>query len=410
MTDDLVLAAPALDTRRFPFAARWLLQLLARCPHGALELTLPDGQRAPFGGGAPAARLSLRDWTPIAAALRGGDIGFAESYIDGACDTDDPATLLRYCVRNRDALEAAIYGSFWGSLAYRVKHWLNRNTRTRAKRNIEAHYDLGNDFYALWLDASMTYSSALFDRTPADPYVPADPAELAAAQAAKYRRVLRKLKLAPASHVLEIGSGWGGFAEVAARAGHRVTGLTLSAAQLEYARARLARAGLPAEFALRDYRDERGRYDGIASIEMFEAVGAKYWPAYFETLARCLKPGARACVQTIEIAERLFDRYRRGTDFIQQYVFPGGMLPSASAFRAHAERAGLRVVEAFSFGPHYARTLATWHARFMARRDAVRALGFDERFIRLWRFYLAYCEAAFAEGNCNVTQYTLEAI
>jgi cyclopropane-fatty-acyl-phospholipid synthase len=208
--------------------------------------------------------------------------------------------------------------------------------------------------------------------------------------------------------VLEIGCGWGGFAETAARAGHAIKGLTLSPSQLEFARARLARQNLPAELLLQDYRDERGQYDGIASIEMFEAVGEAYWTTYFDTLARCLKAGGRACIQTIEIADRLFDRYRRSTDFIQQYVFPGGMLPCPSEFRRQAERAGLRVVNARSFGTHYAKTLATWRVRFMAQLDAVRAQGFDERFIRIWHFYLAYCEAAFAEGNTDVTQYTLQ--
>jgi cyclopropane-fatty-acyl-phospholipid synthase len=208
--------------------------------------------------------------------------------------------------------------------------------------------------------------------------------------------------------VLEIGCGWGGFAETAVRAGHLVKGLTLSPAQLAFAQRRLEREDLPAELVLQDYRDERGVYDGIASIEMFEAVGEAWWPAYFETVARALAPGGRACIQTIEIADRLFDRYRRGSDFIQQYIFPGGMLPCPAQFRRHAERAGLRVVEAHSFGAHYAKTLSTWRARFLAQLPAVRAQGFDERFIRIWTFYLAYCEAAFAEGNTDVTQYTLE--
>jgi cyclopropane-fatty-acyl-phospholipid synthase len=230
---------------------------------------------------------------------------------------------------------------------------------------------------------------------------------LAAAQRAKYARVLDALELAPGARILEIGCGWGGFAEVAARAGHAVTGLTLSPAQLDYARARLRSQRLAADLRLQDYRDEHGVFDGIASIEMFEAVGAAYWPAYFATLARCLKPGKRACIQTIVIDEALFERYRRGTDFIQQYIFPGGMLPSPRAFEEHAQRAGLQIVASMRFGRDYAITLASWRARFTARLDAVRALGFDERFIRLWTFYLAYCEAAFAEGNTDVIQYTL---
>jgi cyclopropane-fatty-acyl-phospholipid synthase len=404
MRDELTL--DAAGSARPPAAARWALQLLERLAHGTLELTLPDGRRALFGSGAPHAQVRLHSWAPLEAALRSGDVGFADGYIAGQWWTDDLVGLLRLLIRNRAAIDSMIYGSFWGRLALRLRHLARRNTKAQAKRNIHAHYDLGNDFYALWLDSTMTYSSALFED--GVPHGPASAHELAAAQRAKYARVLRQLQLPPASRVLEIGCGWGGFAETAARAGHSVKALTLSPAQLQHAQARLQRQGLTAQFALQDYRDERGRYDGIASIEMFEAVGEAYWPAYFATLARCLKPGARACVQTIEIAEPLFERYRRGTDFIQQYIFPGGMLPSPAAFRAHAERAGLRIVDAFSFGPHYAATLATWRASFLARLDAVRALGFDERFVRTWHFYLAYCEAAFSEGNTDVTQYTLE--
>ncbi len=413
MNTELALSSPAagggtLDASSFPSSARWALRMLDRFSSGTLELTFPDGQRARFGAGSPQAHIRLHNWAPIQAALSSGDIGFAESFVSGDWSTDDPVRVLKYFVRNRDAAESMIYGSFWGGLAYRLRHWFNRNTREQAKRNIHAHYDLGNAFYALWLDPTMTYSGALFAQAPADPHAPADEQELAAAQRAKYRRVLDELRLAPGSRVLEIGCGWGGFAETAARAGHLVKGLTLSAAQLHYAQARLERQDLPGELVLQDYRDEREQFDGIASIEMFEAVGEAYWPSYFATLARCLKPGGRACVQTIEIADRLFDRYRRSSDFIQQYVFPGGMLPSPSEFRRQAARAGLRVAGAHSFGSHYARTLASWRTRFLARLAAVRAQGFDERFLRIWHFYLAYCEAAFAEGNTDVTQYTLE--
>jgi cyclopropane-fatty-acyl-phospholipid synthase len=413
MNHELVLdssaAAPGtIDTSAYPASARWALRLLERFSSGTLEVTLPDGQRARFGAGGPQAQIRLHNWAPVHAALKSGDIGFAESYVAGDWSTDDPLRVLQVFVRNREAAEAVIYGSFWGGVAYRLKHWLNRNTREQAKKNIHAHYDLGNAFYALWLDPTMTYSGALFGAGQFDPHAPAAAGEMVAAQQAKYRRVLDELRLARGSRVLEIGCGWGGFAETAARAGHLVKGLTLSPSQLAFAQQRLEREDLPAELVLQDYRDERGQYDGVASIEMFEAVGEAYWPSYFETVARSLKQGGRACIQTIEIADRLFDRYRRGSDFIQQYVFPGGMLPCPAQFRRHAERAGLRVVNAFSFGRHYARTLATWRAWFLSRLDAVRAQGFDERFIRIWHFYLAYCEAAFAEGNTDVTQYTLE--
>jgi cyclopropane-fatty-acyl-phospholipid synthase len=412
MNHELVLASPAaaagaLDSSSFPSSARLALRLLERFSNGTLELTCPDGQQARFGSGGPQAQLRLHNWAPVQAALRSGDVGFAESFARGDWSSDDPLRVLKYFVRNREAAESVIYGSFWGGVVHRLKHWLNRNTRAQAKKNIHAHYDLGNDFYALWLDPTMTYSSALFARAPADVHAPAGELELADAQRAKYLRVLDQLRLAPGSRVLEIGCGWGGFAEAAAGAGHLVKGLTLSAAQLAYAQARLERQDLPAELVLQDYREEREQYDGIASIEMFEAVGEAYWPSYFATLARCLTPGGRACVQTIEIADRLFDRYRRSSDFIQQYVFPGGMLPSPAEFRRQAARAGLRVLDAHSFGGHYAKTLATWRARFLERLATVRSQGFDERFIRIWHFYLAYCEAAFAEGNTDVTQYTL---
>jgi cyclopropane-fatty-acyl-phospholipid synthase len=286
---------------------------------------------------------------------------------------------------------------------FRFKHWLNANSKRKAKRNIVAHYDLGNDFYRLWLDPTMTYSSALFGGDFTQP--------LARAQQAKYERMLAELALPPGAHILEIGCGWGGFAEVAARAGYRVTGLSLSDAQTAYARERIARAGLAdrVTLAVRDYRDERGTYDGVASIEMFEAVGEKYWPAYFSTLRRCLAPGGRACVQTITIADERFERYRTQSDFIQQYIFPGGMLASPSRFVAHAAQAGLDVVQTQMFGRHYAATLGRWLEAFDASAGAVRGQGFDEKFIRCWRFYLAYCIAGFASGSTDVAQYTLAA-
>jgi cyclopropane-fatty-acyl-phospholipid synthase len=409
---DTVAPAPAaLDTRRFPTQARWVLKLLERVEHGALMVVFPDGQRACFGHGGPSADVQLANWNVFGAALKSGDIGFAETYAAGDWTSSDPARVLVFFIRNRAAVERVIYGSFWGSLAYRIKHLLNRNSKPQARKNIMAHYDLGNAFYSLWLDPSMTYSSALFAQGVADgagAHQAAPAAELQSAQRAKYARVLDELRLERGARVLELGCGWGGFAETAARAGVHPTGLTLSPSQLEYAQQRLKRQKLKGDLRLQDYRDEHAVYDGIASIEMFEAVGEQYWDSYFETLNRCLKPGGRACIQTIVIADALFDRYRVGTDFIQQYIFPGGMLPSPSAFRARAERAGLRIVADLSFGRDYARTLATWRASFMSQLAAVRALGFDEPFVRLWEFYLAYCEAAFAEGNTDVVQYTLE--
>jgi cyclopropane-fatty-acyl-phospholipid synthase len=369
-------------------------------------LRTPDGLSHRFGSGqgeAGRADLAFNDWRVAREVLTGGDVAFAEAYMDARWETPDLTALLTVLACNQQALERAFYGHAWQRTLFRLKHWLNANTRRQARRNIVAHYDLGNAFYGLWLDPTMTYSSALFGGDRTQP--------LAAAQQAKYVRILDELALPPGAHILEIGCGWGGFAEVAARAGYRVTGLSLSDAQTAYARERIARAGLADRVTLRvqDYRDERGTYDGAASIEMFEAVGEKYWPAYFATVRRALRRGGRACVQTITIADARFERYRTQSDFIQQYIFPGGMLASPSRFAAEAGDAGLDVAGTHAFGRDYAETLARWLAAFDAGADAVRAQGFDERFIRCWRFYLAYCIAGFASGSTDVAQYTLVA-
>ncbi len=391
-----------LPHARAPFAARAVLALLGRITEGRLAVELPDGSRRHFGSGNPCATLSVADWRLFDAVLRRGDIGFAESFLDGDWSSPDLPKLLGLAAANRDALDRAVYGSLLGRLAARIRHALNANTRRGSRRNIAAHYDLGNDFYALWLDPSMSYSSALFG---------ADRAQtLEAAQAAKYARVLARLAPRPGESVLEIGCGWGAFAETAARDhGCRVTGLTLSAEQARYCGERFRRAGLEdrVQVAIRDYRDERGTYDHVVSIEMFEAVGERYWPAYFATLARALKPGGRAVVQSITIAERLFERYRAGSDFIQRYVFPGGMLASPSRFRALASQAGLEVTGEHAFGPDYAETLRRWRRAFHERLGEVRALGYDERFLRLWDFYLAYCEAGFETRCTDVHHFEL---
>lgn len=399
----------SLDTSHFPAQGRVAISLLDRLQHGRLDIVFPDGQRAHYGNARSEERadLQLANWNVVSAAFQSGDIGFAESYIAGDWATSDLAQLLSFFIHNREAAERVFYGTLLGRIAYRLRHLLNRNTKARAKKNIHAHYDLGNAFYALWLDPTMTYSSALLAPARGNAHAPLSDAELARGQSAKYQRVLGQLNLPAAANVLEIGCGWGGFAEAAGTVGHKVTALTLSRGQLDYARDRLASQHIAADLRLQDYRDEAGMYEGIASIEMFEAVGEAYWPSYFETLRRCLAPGGRVCVQTIVIADEFFARYRVGTDFIQQYVFPGGMLPSPSAFKAHAAAASLSIVDEHAFGGDYARTLATWRHRFMAQLDDVRALGFDDRFIRIWQFYLAYCEAAFARKSTDVVQYTL---
>ena len=389
-----------------PLAARRVLPLLQKLQHGRLHLRLPDGSESVYGQGEqPSASLVVHDWGMFAAAMRSGDIGFAESFIAGEWETPDLCALLRVFISNRNALENVIYGHWWGQLAHRLRHWLNRNTRSNSRKNIHAHYDLGNAFYSLWLDPTMNYSSAWFD---GNPMLPMDQA-----QDAKVRRALRMVNLTPGHNqrLLEIGCGWGALAEMGTREwGVAFTGVTLSEQQLAHAQKRLGDQGLgaQAQFRLQDYRDITDpAFDAICSIEMIEAVGQAYWPTYFETVARLLKPGGRACIQSIVIADSYFDRYVRGTDFIQQYIFPGGCLPSPSAFRQHAQAAGLRVVDEFAFGLDYAHTLRLWRERFMQVKPQVLALGFDERFVRIWQFYLAYCEAAFMEANTDVVQYTL---
>ena len=390
--------------RGTPAPARAALRLLEQLAHGSLSVQLPDGSARRYGEGDPHAAIHFNAWPAFARTLRSGDVGFAEGYIAGEWHTPDLPVLLSVLLRNRELLEDAVYGSWWGRIAHRLRHWLNRNTRAGSRRNIQAHYDLGNAFYALWLDDTMNYSSALFEGQAGE--------SLEQAQRAKLSRALQAAGVRQGSRVLEIGCGWGALAEAAARDhGAQVTGVTLSREQLAYARQRLVDAGVStrAELRLQDYRDlGDAPFDAICSIEMVEAVGRSYWPTYFGTLRRLLKPGGRACIQSIVIADRLWDRYIASTDFIQQYVFPGGCLPCPREFERAAAGAGLRVVEAFAFGQDYARTLRLWRERFLARRTEVLALGFDERFMRTWEFYLAYCEAAFTEGNTDVVQYTLE--
>jgi len=390
--------------RALPPSARAVLALLRRLEHGTLELNAPDGRTWRFGGATgPRASLRLHDWSACAAVLRSGDIGFAESFIRGAWTTPDLPGLMRLFNANRERLESMVYGSWWGALAHRVRHALNRNTRRGSRRNIHAHYDLGNAFYGRWLDETMNYSSAWFDGDASR--------TLPQAQAAKVKRALDEVRLMPGERLLEIGCGWGAVAEAAARdRGAQVTGVTLSSEQLVHARARLAGAGLSqrADLRLQDYRDiADAPFDAIVSIEMFEAVGREYWPSFFRTVQQRLKPGGRACIQTITIRDDLFERYARSSDFIQQYIFPGGLLPSPSQFRAAAQRAGLVVERELAFGPDYAETLRRWRARFDAEWPAIRALGFDDAFMRTWDFYLAYCEAAFDTGTTDVVQFTL---
>ncbi|RZL65281.1 MAG: class I SAM-dependent methyltransferase [Variovorax sp.] len=386
-----------------PAAGRTVLRLLQRLAHGSLTLRLPDGSVQHFGaapGTGPTATLALRNWEPCRAALRSGDIGFAESYIAGDWSTSNLTELLKVFISNRRAIENVIYGRWFGRLLYRVRHLMHRNSKAGSSRNIHAHYDLGNAFYRLWLDDTMNYSSAWFEGDLSRP--------MREAQHAKVRRALESAGVKTGDRVLEIGCGWGALAEMAASSfGASVTGVTLSTEQLSFARERTA--GLDCDLRLQDYRDiPDAPFDAICSIEMVEAVGRAYWPTYFQSVSRLLKPGGRACVQSIVIDDELFDRYIDSTDFIQQYIFPGGCLPCPREFRREAEAAGLTVVEELAFGADYAETLRRWRESFLAQRSHILQLGFDERFMRIWEFYLAYCEAAFASANIDVVQYTLQ--
>jgi cyclopropane-fatty-acyl-phospholipid synthase len=400
-----------------PAAARSALRLLQNLRHGALTLHLPDGSQRRFGEHPqqhamhtpqhPSASMTLHNWNVFGAALKSGDIGFAESYIAGDWSTPDLTELLKVFSANRREVDAMIFGTWAGRLLYRVKHLLHHNSRANSRKNIHAHYDLGNAFYGLWLDETMNYSSAWFEGDLSRP--------MPEAQTAKVRRALDMAQVKTGDRVLEIGCGWGALAEQATlHRGASVVGVTLSTEQLDYANARMQRQGVAtganatADLRLQDYRDiADAPFDAICSIEMVEAVGRAYWPQYFQTVSRLLKPGGRACVQSIVIDDALFDRYITSTDFIQQYIFPGGCLPCPREFRREAQAAGLEVVDAFAFGADYAETLRRWRDAFVARQAEVAALGFDERFMRIWQFYLAYCEAAFDTGDISLVQYTL---
>ena len=450
---------PKSKSLKAPYKAVIGLALLRRAKRGYLILIDPNGHEHRFGdvnAGGSSQRIDtpalwiLNDWSVFERALSRGDVGFGECWMEGLWDSPDPTAVLRFMLQNRASLDQGIYGTWFGQWLDRLRHYLRRNSKSGSRRNIQAHYDLGNDFYRLWLDPSMTYSSALRDQreskgacstaslgmavtskgigpnhaqapfeqiqrrlTMPEDSLGQDLDPLEQGQHRKYERILDELQLNPGASLLEIGCGWGGFALHARRRGLHLKCLTLSAEQLSYAQSmhRLASSQHGpdlgrVEFCLQDYRDEQGRYDGIVSIEMFEAVGEAYWDSYFQQLRAALKPGGKAVIQSITIDEQYFERYRASTDFIQQYIFPGGMLPSSQRLIALAKTHGLQLCNTLSFGQDYAWTLARWHERFLSVDEQVRKLGYDERFIRMWRFYLAYCEAGFAEGATDVVQFS----
>ncbi len=391
--------AGADDGRRLAF----LEPLVSRIRGGRLKVVLPNDRAlvSPPQPDGLQGTIAIERWRALRRLALGGDVGFAEAYIDGDWTSPDLVALLRLAARNVEPLRDAMRGAAFVRWADRLRHLMRANTRRGSRRNIAAHYDLGNDFYALWLDPTMQYSSALWT---------ADTPDLEAAQALKLDRIVDLLDLNGGESVLEIGCGWGALASHLARTKNaRVTAITLSPAQLDFARAR--RSGRDGDghldFRLQDYREVRGCFDRVVSIEMLEAVGEARWPQYFQAIARSLAAEGRAVLQTITIDEAYYEGYRRNPDFIQKHVFPGGFLPSKSALSAQIEHAGLRILDRRSFGPSYARTLAEWRNRFHSRWPEVAALGFDDRFRRLWDYYLAYCEAGFAEGAIDVTLVTI---
>ncbi|RYG91885.1 class I SAM-dependent methyltransferase [Loktanella sp. IMCC34160] len=380
-----------------------VFEKVSQIKRGRLDMVLPDGRVFRAEGAEPGyvAELHIHNPDCFARLIREGDLGFSEAYLDGWWSTPDLMTFMDLVHDEAEEIYDGFPGQFLVRAYEKLRFWMQSNTKSQAKKNISYHYDLGNDFYSLWLDESMTYSSAKFET---------GQESLEKAQEQKYASMLDQMGAQEGDHILEIGCGWGGFAEyAAAKRGMKVTCLTISKEQFKYAVDRIEKAGLSdrVTFKLQDYRDEVGQYDGIASIEMFEAVGEKYWPVYFEKVRQCLKPGRNATLQIITVQDKRWEVYRRGVDFIQKYIFPGGMLPSPTVLRAEVEKAGLSVARSVEFGESYSQTLRRWHEVFNDKWDQVAALGFDDRFRRMWNFYLTSCAGTFHSGNCDVTQITV---
>jgi len=404
--DDLshVSSTTSGRSQRLGRSGRLLARLIGDIQFGRLRIVLPSGAVIEKRGSehGPEAAIVMRNWRMLRRLVTAGDIGFAEGFLAGDWTTPDLTAVIRFAARNSEALSPAIDGNVLMRFIHRISHLLNANTKKGSRRNIEAHYDLGNDFYGQWLDRTMLYSSAIYDEATPD---------LEAAQQKRLDRIRQKLALEGGESVLEIGCGWGALAvELATRSDANVVGLTLSPSQLAWAKDTVKKSGQEAKVDLRlqDYRDTEGQFDRIVSIEMFEAVGEAYWPSYFETLKRCLDQDGRAVLQIISIEDKRFEAYRGSIDFIQKYVFPGGFLPSDKALDKAISAAGLKLTEVEHFGKSYARTLADWRLRFHANWPAIAAQGFDERFRRLWHYYLCYCEAGFEEGSIDVGLYTIE--
>ena len=381
-----------------------VFDLVGKLNSGRVDFILPDGRRFRAEGSkpGPVAEVTINNPDVFARLVREGDLGFCDAYLDGWWTTPDLQAFMDFIHADNDDMYDGFPGMALVRAWEKARFWFQSNTKRQALKNISYHYDLGNDFYSLWLDDTMTYSSALFNTSQES---------LEKAQIAKYASMVDQMGVKPGDHVLEIGCGWGGFAEYAAKErGLKVTGLTISKEQLEYAKKRIKDKGLSdkVNFKLQDYRDETGVYDGVASIEMFEAVGEKYWPVYFDKIKQCLKPGKQATLQIITIQDARWEVYRKSVDFIQKYIFPGGMLPSPSVLRKEVHKAGLSVQHSIEFGKSYSQTLRRWFEVFNNKWDNISAMGFDDRFRRMWNFYLTSCAATFESGNCDVTQITLQ--
>lgn len=372
--------------------------------NGRVDFVMPDGRTFRAEGKQPGHVAEIRIHNPdlFARLIREGDLGFCDAYLDNWWSTPDLQAFMDLVHADNEDIYDGFPGQSLVRMFEKFRFWMQRNHKSQARKNISYHYDLGNEFYGLWLDDTMTYSSALFE-TGQESHE--------AAQTAKYKSMVDEMGVKKGDHILEIGCGWGGFAEYAAKErGLKVTGLTISEEQFNFAKERIEKAGMSdlVEFKLQDYRDEIGTYDGIASIEMFEAVGEKYWPTYFETVRERLKPGANATLQIITVDDRRWNVYKRGVDFIQKYIFPGGMLPSPTVLREQVVKAGLAVERSIEFGPSYNITLRRWHEAFNDKWDLIAEMGFDDRFRRMWNFYLTSCASTFESGNCDVTQITIK--
>lgn len=388
-------------SRHLSVRGQMFLQILKRAKYGTVELTLPDGKCERYGEGNPVLPVTVNEWSAMDLMFSKGDLGLAEAIVEGTVVVEDTAALVEWACRNDQALGQALSGSWYGTLAAKVRHFMNRHDRTGSVQNTIAHYDLGNEFYRLWLDPSMTYSSALFTHPQQN---------LGEAQNAKYDRIIETLGIKSGDHLLEIGCGWGGFfTRAVEKTGCRVTAIANSPEQVRYNRKSVSEKNLTDHVTVmqKDYRDIEGRFDKVVSIEMIEAVGEKNWNTFFAKMSSSLKNKGQAVLQGITIREDLFYSYRKNTDFIQQYIFPGGMLITNGKVKSKGEDNGLHLQDVYEFGIHYADTLKIWRENFNRALPHVRSMGFDDKFIRMWNLYLSYCEGAFRAQRINVGQFLL---